>query len=97
MKGHAGLDLNPVEAFRYELLGKEMYRLISQNYRQYTTISGEPADWTIRQLIETMEGRPRLRQIFLNELAGPNYASSEFPNRVKELDPPELRTQQSDR
>jgi hypothetical protein len=60
MKGHAGEDLTPVESFRYEMLGKEMYRLISQNYRQYTTISGEPADWTIRQLIETMEGRPRL-------------------------------------
>ena len=96
MKGRAGEPLDRLETFRYEQLGREMFRLISQNYRQYTTIAGEPADWAIQQLIDTMEGRPRLREVFRRQLARPSYANNEFKNRILELDKPELRFENPD-
>jgi hypothetical protein len=51
MRGNAGDRLEPLEAFRYEQLAKEMFRLTAQNYLQYSTISGESYDRAIEQLI----------------------------------------------
>jgi hypothetical protein len=96
MRGNAGESLDRLEAFRYEQLGREMFRLISQNYRQYSTIDGEPADWTIRQLIGSMRGKPRLKEIFMQQLERDGFTQNSFRRRIKELDPPELRRQNAE-
>ncbi len=98
MRGNAGEPLDRLEAFRFNQLARENYRLIEQNYRQYTMIDGEPADWTIRQLAGTVRRNPHLKPIFLEQLANPNRGRNvdnypDFRSRVKELDLPELRTE----
>jgi hypothetical protein len=91
LRGNAGGQLDPLETFRYEQLGREMFRLISQNYRQYSTLDGEPADWVVGQLIATIEGRPRLKELFIRQLERDEFTQNTFRDRVLELDPPELR------
>ena len=90
MRGNAGQELDPLETFRYEQLGREMFRLISQNYRQYSTLSGEPADWVVDQLLNTIEGNPRLKEVFVKQIKRESFTQNTFRNRVIELDPPEL-------
>jgi len=101
VKGNSGEPLDELEEYRYELLAKEMFRLIAQNYRQYSTISGEPADWAIRQLIQSAKRSRRLKSVFVEELerVGRQGASSSyesFSSRIRELDPPELRVPKAD-
>lgn len=90
MRGNSGEPLDALAEFRFQQLGREMFRLISQNYRQYTTISGEPADWVVEQLIETAKDNPRLRDVFIGQLEQSAFVDP-FRERVLELDPPELR------
>ena len=98
MRGNAGEQLDRLEEFRFELLAKENYRLIEQNYRQYTMIDGEPADWAVRQLAGTVRRNPRLKPIFLQQLTVTSRRRNvdnnpDFRSRVKELDLPEFRTE----
>ena len=90
MRGKSGEPLDALDEFRFEQLGREMFRLISQNYRQYTTISGESADWVVGQLVETVRDNPRLRDVFIRELERSQFVNP-FRERVLELDPPGLR------
>jgi hypothetical protein len=91
MRGNAGEPLEPLEEYRYYQLAKEMYKLISQNYRQYSTISGEPADWVVQQLIDTAQRSPRLKKVFIEQLGRSSFSQDTFRERVKELNPSELR------
>ena len=95
MRGNAGEPLDALDEYRFEQLGREMYRLIAQNYRQYTTISGEPADWVVEQLVQTARDNPRLRDVFVQQLERSAFLDP-FRERVLELDPPELRTSTQD-
>jgi hypothetical protein len=96
MRGNAGEPLDRLETFRYEQLGREMFRLISQNYRQYSTIDGEPADWNIRLLIAHIKGNARLKDVFMRQLERELFVQNSFRERIKELDPPELRRQNAE-
>ena len=89
VRGNAGEDLDRVEAVRYQRLADEMFRLIQQNYFQYTTLSGEQADWAVAQLARTTSLGPGLKSEFLRQLA---EKKSDFIDRVRELDPPELHS-----
>ena len=60
-----------------------------QNYIQYTTLSGEHADWVVAQLARTTSLGPGLKSEFLRKLT---ERKSDFIDRVRELDPPELRS-----
>jgi hypothetical protein len=91
-RGSSGESLDPTEAVRFETLGREYFRLVSQNYRQYTTLRGEPADWAIDQLIRAMEEYPGLRGPVLRQLDRSN--DTPFKRRIRELDPPELRAEE---
>jgi hypothetical protein len=96
MKGKAGEPLDRLEEFRFNQLAREMFRLISQNYRQYSTMRGESADEFVQQLVDTAEGSPRLKESFIYQLErGDNgvFSQNSLRLRVKELDPPELRRQ----
>ncbi|MDH3439784.1 MAG: hypothetical protein OEM63_03450 [Gammaproteobacteria bacterium] len=92
MRGNAGEALGPLEEFRFKQLAQEMFRLISQNYRQYSTVSGEPADWVIQQLVNTAESNPQLKKVFIEQFARTKFTQNAFREKVKELDPPELRS-----
>ncbi len=91
MKGNAGEPLDRLEEFRFNQIARENFRLISQNYRQFSTIRGEPADNVVQQLIDAAERSPRLKEVFINELAEGGFSQNSFKRRVRELDPPELR------
>ena len=91
MRGNAGEPLDRLEEFRYKQLAREMYRLIAQNYRQYSTLLGEPADQYIQQLVATVAGRPRLKEVFNEQLNRQEFSQNVFNVRVKQLDPPEFR------
>ena len=91
MRGNAGEPLEPLDEYRYEQLAQEMFRLISQNYRQHSTISGEPADQYVQQLIDTAQRNPRLKKVFIEELGRSSLSQNTLRARIKELDPPELR------
>ncbi len=101
MRGNAGEPLDPLEEFRYELVAKEKFRLTSQNYWQYSAFDGVPADWAIWQLAREAKGNPRLTAVYMQQLGLPGLrqnaeVSQSFRSRVKELDPPEFRTEKSD-
>ena len=68
MRGNAGDHLEPLETYRYEQLAKAMFRLYAQTYLQYSTISGEPYDRAIEQLIGISDGNSRLKQVFIQQL-----------------------------
>lgn len=89
IRGNAGEDLDPIEAVRYERLASEMFRLISQNFRQYSTNAGEPADWAIEQLVDTIIDYPGIREVFIRQIE--TGRDNPFRRRIRELDPPELR------
>jgi len=98
MRGNAGAELDALEEFRYRQLAREMYRLTAQNFRQYSTINGAPADWAVYQLASQARDNPRLKAIFMEQLGrsrrstdNPFDALTDFQTRVRELDPPELR------
>ena len=95
MRGNAGEPLDPLEEFRYKQVAKEMYRLSSQNYQQYSTIDGAPADWAIWQLARAANGNPRLKAVIMEQLDRPSRLYStlnqNFKDRIRELDPPEFR------
>jgi len=93
MRGNTGQPLDELEEYRYEQLAREMFRLISQNYRQYTTIEGEPADRVVQQLVNTVQSRPRLKKVFIEQLDRREFGQNSFRARVKEIDPPEFRAQ----
>ena len=99
MRGNTGDHLEPLETFRYELVANEMFRLIAQNYRQYSTISGEPYDQAIEQLIGISDGNSRLKEVFIQQLdqISPTSAYYPFLIRIRELDPPELRSQDAEK
>ncbi len=88
-RGNAGESLDATEAVRYEHIGREFYRLVSQNYLQNTTLSGESADWAVEQLIDAIEEYPGLKGPIIGQLNRSN--DSAFKRRIRELDPPELR------
>ncbi len=96
MRGNAGEPLDPLEEFRFDLLAREMYRLISQNYRQYSTIDGEPADGVVQQLIEATQRSPRAKKVIMQQLERQLFSQDSLRNRVNELNPPELRTQNAE-
>ena len=95
MRGNAGEPLDHLEEFRYKQVAKEMYRLSSQNYQQYSTIDGAPADWAIWQLARAANGNPRLKAVIMEQLDRPGRLYStlhqNFKDRIRELDPPEFR------
>jgi hypothetical protein len=96
LRGKAGEPLDPVDAHRFELLARQLFMLIAQNYRQFSTMTEEPADWAIQQLAEVARQSPRLKQIFMAELEridrqGTSSSYAPFNRRVKELDLPEFR------
>ena len=91
VRGNAGEELDRVEAERYRRMADEMFRLIEQNYSQYTTLSGEHADWAVAQLARTTSFGPGLKSQFLRSLAELER-KSDFKDRVRELDPPELHS-----
>jgi hypothetical protein len=98
MRGNSGESLDPLEEYRYGQLAKEMYRLTGQNYRQYSLVDGEPADWAVYQLAQAAKGNARLKAVFLEQLNRPgSQRDTEYPDlqdfvsRIKLLDPPELR------
>ena len=88
VRGNAGEDLDRVEAMRYRRLADEIFRLIEQNYYQYTTLSGEQADWAVAQLARTTSLGPGLKSEFLRKLA---ERKADDVDRVRKLDPPEIR------
>ena len=96
LRGNAGEALDPVDAHRYELLARQLFMLIAQNYRQFSTMTEESADWAILQLADVVRQSPPLKTIFTLELEridrqGPSSSYASFNRRVKELDLPELR------
>ena len=98
MRGNAGDHLEPLETFRYEQLAKAMFRLFAQTYLQYSTIAGEPHDRTVEQLIGSSDGILRLRTVFIHQLdqMTPSSDYYAFKTRIGEIDPPELRRQNSE-
>ena len=101
MRGNAGEPLDPLEEFRYELVAKEKFRLTGQNYWHYSTFDGAPADWAVWQLAREAKGNPRLTAVYMQQLGLPSLrqnaeVSQSFRSRVKELDPPEFRTEKPD-
>ena len=98
MRGNAGDHLEPLETYRYEQMAKAMFRLYAQTYIQISTISGESHDQSVELLIGSLDGRSRLRTVFIHQLdqmtpSSDNYA---FKARIDELDPPELWRQNSE-
>jgi len=89
MRGNAGEELEPVEQLRYERLVSENYRLIRQNYRQFSTMTGEPVDWAIHQFIDRALEFPGTGKIFVRLLER-QPADDPFRQRVMELAPPQL-------
>ena len=72
MRGNAGEPLDPLEEFRYKQVAKEKFRLTLQNYRQYSTIDGVPADWAVWQLARDAKGNPRLKAVYMEQLELPS-------------------------
>ena len=95
VRGNAAEALDRVEDERYQRLADEMFRLIGQNYSQYTTFTGEPADWAVAQLARAAKESPGLKSAFMRQM-NQQITNSDFRNRVRELDPPELRVSQDD-
>ncbi len=102
MRGNAGEPLDPLEEFRYELVAIEQFRLTGQNYGQYSAFDGVPADWAVWQLAREAKGNRRLTAVYMQQLGLPGLrqknaeVSQSFRSRVKELDPPEFRTEKPD-
>lgn len=102
MRGNEAEPLDALEEFRFGMLASEMYRLTAQNFRQYSLIDGVPADWAVYQLARSAQRSPRLKAIFVEQLSrpgnrrpGPFNELTDFRERVKELDPPELRVDEN--
>ena len=66
---HAQHQVFGLEQFRYEQVAKEMYRLTSQNYQQFTRINGAPADWAVWQLARAANGNPRLTKVYMEQIS----------------------------
>jgi hypothetical protein len=84
----AGDELEPVEQLRYERLVTQNYRLIRLNYKQYTAMRGEPADWAIHQLIDRSVEFPGTAKIFAR-LLRQEPADDPVRQRVLELASPQ--------
>ena len=96
LKGNAGDPLDSIDEHRYKLLARQLFMLIAQNYRQFSTLVEEPADWAIQQLVEVAAQSPHLKSVFVDELKrierqGTSSSYESLVRRIKELDPPELR------
>ena len=91
----AGEDLEPVDAFRYAQIAREMFRLFAQNYVQWSTNSDESADWVINQLVQAARESPRRQAIFKEQIESlkdiGNSSLQPFVDGLEEIDPPEFR------
>ena len=71
LRGNAQELEDQVELFQFELMTREMLRMIDQNFSVFSAVQGEPADWAVEQLVDT-ENHPFGSPMGGNDL-GPTF------------------------